>query len=86
MGRRGIKGMKLKENQLHALQEGITVPGAIQVLSWLQELESWEEWKERWEGPLQVPLYNSEIYQAPEVYKKYSISEKNTVLVRKIKY
>lgn len=33
MGRRGIKGMKLKENQLDALQEGITVPGAIQVLS-----------------------------------------------------
>lgn len=32
--------MRLKENQLKALQEGIRVPGAIQVLSWLQELES----------------------------------------------
>lgn len=27
MGRRGIKGMKLKENQLDALQEGISAWG-----------------------------------------------------------
>lgn len=38
MGKKGIKGMKLKEKQPDALQEGITEPGAIQVFSCLQGL------------------------------------------------
>lgn len=39
MGRRGSRGMKLKENQPDAFQEQIRVPGTIQVLSLVTRAE-----------------------------------------------
>lgn len=55
MGRRGNRGVKLKENQPDAFQEQIRVPGTIQVLlPWLRELKSLEEclkWEIRGTSP-----------------------------------